>query len=147
MYLNRLIVITFSVPSGQRSLIRSVSSTMNETELGNVTEPHDFSDERLVVLDTSLRCSICKDLINAPVVAPCSHSFCSMVSIDTTFAVKKNSWTIQCIRESLLVNPACPVCRATVSDGQLKKNTTLSEVIEAYRLARYVFTLCSSPCL
>lgn len=92
---------------------------MNEVDLNNVTEPHDFEHAQLVNLDTTLRCSICKDLINVPMFAPCSHSFCSM-----------------CIRESLTVKPECPVCRTATSDGLLKRNTMLSEVVEAYKLAR-----------
>ncbi|KAG8867100.1 E3 ubiquitin-protein ligase rad18 [Serendipita sp. 405] len=55
-------------------------------------------------------------------ITPCSHSFCSL-----------------CIRESLSVAAGkCPVCQTPISDGQLKRNTILAEVSEAYILARDV---------
>jgi E3 ubiquitin-protein ligase RAD18 len=111
---------------------------MNLNELNSVTEPHDFSNQYLVSLDTSLRCSICKDLINVPMFAPCSHSFCSMVIFQINPNRSRLTHSHQCIRESLLVNPTCPVCRAAISDGQLKRNTMLSEIVEAYKLSRSV---------
>lgn len=43
---------------------------------------------------------------------------------------------IQCIRDSLTTKKECPVCRAQTTDGQLKRNTVLSEVMEAYKVAR-----------
>jgi hypothetical protein len=49
-------------------------------DLESITEPHDFQNEELVALDTTIRCGICKDIINIPMIAPCLHSFCSMVS-------------------------------------------------------------------
>ncbi|PVG00212.1 hypothetical protein CPB86DRAFT_729739, partial [Serendipita vermifera] len=88
-------------------------------DLESITEPHDFINEELVALDTTIRCGICKDIINIPMIAPCLHSFCSM-----------------CIRESLSVKAECPVCRTATSDGQLKRNTMLSEISEAYKKAR-----------
>lgn len=111
---------------------------MNEAELNSVAEPHDFSNQHLVSLDTSLRCSICKDLINVPMFAPCSHSFCSMVIFQSNLSGSRLTHSHQCIRESLLVIPTCPICRAAVSDGQLKRNAMLSEIIEAYKLARSI---------
>jgi E3 ubiquitin-protein ligase RAD18 len=126
---------------------RFLPANMNEAELNSVTEPYDFSNEHLVSLDTSLRCSICKDLINVPMFSPCSHSFCSMVIFQSNLNGSRLTHSHQCIRESLLVSPTCPVCRAAVSDGQLKRNTMLSEIVEAYKLARSVPRLLRRSCL
>lgn len=93
---------------------------MDDADLYSITEPNDFSNDQLIKLDSSLRCSICKDLITSPMITPCSHSFCSL-----------------CIRESLTVAAGkCPVCQTTVTDGQLKRNTMLSEISEAYKQTR-----------
>jgi hypothetical protein len=62
---------------------------MNEADLNSVTEPHDFEHDHLVNLDTTLRCSICKELFAIPMMAPCSHSFCSMVK-KFLYSVKSN---------------------------------------------------------
>lgn len=48
-----------------------------------VSDPSDFPETSkapgLRTLDTSLRCTICKESFDAPVTLPCGHCFCSMV--------------------------------------------------------------------
>jgi E3 ubiquitin-protein ligase RAD18 len=111
---------------------------MNEADFTSVTEPHDFEHDHLVNLDTTLRCSICKELFTIPMLAPCSHSFCSMVNGYYHSIQNLILLFTKCIRESLSVKAECPVCRAPTSDGLLKRNTMLSEVVEAYKVARLV---------
>lgn len=72
--------LTFlEVVSGDYALSVPDHETHMNEDLNDVSDPSDFKSEFLQSLDASLRCAICKDIIEAPVMAPCSHSFCSLV--------------------------------------------------------------------
>lgn len=47
----------------------------------DIDDPTDFSYSPLQSLDSSLRCLICSNLFEGPVVLPCGHSFCSLVRV------------------------------------------------------------------
>lgn len=51
---------------------------MNSFE--DISDPTDFENASLRALDMAIRCSVCKEVVNNPVMAPCGHSFCSLVS-------------------------------------------------------------------
>lgn len=50
---------------------------MNSLE--DISDPTDFEDVSLRALDMVIRCPVCKEVVNNPVMAPCGHSFCSLV--------------------------------------------------------------------
>lgn len=48
----------------------------------DVTDATDFVSEEMQALERALRCGVCKDFFDSPVLVPqCGHSFCSMVSL------------------------------------------------------------------
>jgi len=48
----------------------------------DVTDATDFRGEEMQALERALRCGVCKDFFDNPVLVPqCGHSFCSMVSL------------------------------------------------------------------
>lgn len=53
---------------------------MDLSAFPDVTDPSDFSTDNFRKLDSSLRCTICKDFYDGPVVLHCGHTFCSLVS-------------------------------------------------------------------
>ncbi|KAK9460931.1 E3 ubiquitin-protein ligase [Lipomyces oligophaga] len=75
-------------------------------------------------LDSGLRCRICRDFFSAPMMAECSHSFCSL-----------------CIRRSIATTPRseepkCPICRASVVEVRLRRNQSLEELVQWFKTAR-----------
>ena len=73
-------------------------------------------------VEASLRCQICKDFYQAPVITACSHTFCSA-----------------CVRRSLsAVNASrkCPLCRAPFDEHQLRKNVIIEDLVRLFRVAR-----------
>lgn len=73
----------------------------------------------LSALDSSLRCQVCKDFFDTPMMTSCSHSFCSL-----------------CIRRCLAADGKCPACRANEDASKLRRNWALAEVVEAFSRAR-----------
>jgi hypothetical protein len=51
-----------------------------DCKLEDITDPSDFPVDHLKKLDSSLRCPICKDFFDGPVILHCGHTFCSLVS-------------------------------------------------------------------
>lgn len=45
----------------------------------DVTDPSDFLADSFRKLDGSVRCTICKDFYDGPVLLHCGHTFCSLV--------------------------------------------------------------------
>ncbi|RPA82813.1 DNA repair protein rad18 [Ascobolus immersus RN42] len=87
-----------------------------------ITESTDWKDTKvpsLEQLDFSLRCQICKEFLTAPLLTSCGHSFCSL-----------------CIRRTLLHEKHCPVCRIQQSEGNLRKNPALEDVVQAFVKSR-----------
>ena len=76
----------------------------------------------LGAVEAGLRCHICKDFFEAPVITACSHTFCSA-----------------CIRRSLSAVNAqkkCPLCWSQFDERQLRKNTTVEDLVRAFQTAR-----------
>lgn len=84
-------------------------------------DPSDFEISSLRSLDASLRCHICRDFYIAPVILPCSHTFCST-----------------CVRSALDEDTrrSCPSCGRSGIGEILLPNFVLEEVVDQYRLAR-----------
>lgn len=71
--------------------IRSCQNPMFKTDVkelldsADVQDPTDFPPSStapgLRALDSALRCNICQELYEAPVVLTCGHCFCSLVRV------------------------------------------------------------------
>ncbi|KAI5964471.1 RAD18 [Candida theae] len=88
----------------------------------DITDPSDFKHTaipNLAELDVLERCYICKEFFRAPVITGCHHTFCS-----------------QCIREYLITNNLCPLCKTEVYESTLKRDVLLEEIVECYKKIR-----------
>ena len=60
-----------------------VKSGLADLLEADIQDPTDFPTEDtapgLRGLDAALRCKICSELYDAPVILPCGHTFCSLV--------------------------------------------------------------------
>ncbi|KAL2851620.1 postreplication repair E3 ubiquitin-protein ligase rad18 [Aspergillus pseudoustus] len=73
----------------------------------------------LAPLESSLRCQVCKDFFDNPVITSCSHTFCSL-----------------CIRRCLSTEGKCPTCRSSDQELKLRRNWAVQELVEAFTNAR-----------
>ncbi|KAL4883433.1 hypothetical protein BJY04DRAFT_226493 [Aspergillus karnatakaensis] len=73
----------------------------------------------LAPLETSLRCQVCKDFFDNPVITSCSHTFCSL-----------------CIRRCLSTEGKCPTCRSSDQELKLRRNWAVQELVEGFMNAR-----------
>ncbi|KAL4939300.1 Postreplication repair E3 ubiquitin-protein ligase rad18 [Aspergillus oleicola] len=73
----------------------------------------------LAPFESSLRCQVCKDFFNNPVITSCSHTFCSL-----------------CIRRCLSTEGKCPTCRTNDQELKLRRNWVVQEVVEGFKNAR-----------
>ncbi|AAS50414.1 AAR049Cp [Eremothecium gossypii ATCC 10895] len=83
-----------------------------------VTDPSDFAGTtipELADLDSLLRCHICKDMLQTPVLTQCGHTFCSL-----------------CIREYLNKESRCPLCLAELRQNMLQKEFLVGELAACY---------------
>lgn len=88
----------------------------------DVTDPTDWASTklpRLSELDSLKRCYICKEFFTAPVLTVCHHTFCS-----------------QCIRQYLLTNSHCPLCKTELYESSLKRDMLLDEIVTCYKSLR-----------
>ncbi|KAK8161011.1 hypothetical protein BKA80DRAFT_190084, partial [Phyllosticta citrichinensis] len=70
-------------------------------------------------LENALRCQVCKDLFNTPMITSCSHTFCSL-----------------CIRRCFADDGKCPTCRTSDSDSRLRRNWTAQEMVDVWHASR-----------
>ncbi|QPH04595.1 hypothetical protein C2857_001730 [Epichloe festucae Fl1] len=73
----------------------------------------------LAMVDAALRCQVCKDFYQTPMITSCSHTFCSL-----------------CIRRALSSDGKCPLCRAPEQELKLRSNWSMEETVEAFSKAR-----------
>ena len=73
----------------------------------------------LTSLDAALRCQICKDFFDTPVITSCSHTFCSI-----------------CIRRCLSTEGKCPACRSNDQELKLRRNWAVEELVAAFSSGR-----------
>ncbi|TVY43254.1 Postreplication repair E3 ubiquitin-protein ligase, partial [Lachnellula subtilissima] len=74
---------------------------------------------KLSAVEAALRCQVCKDFYENPMITSCSHTFCSL-----------------CIRRALGGNGLCPGCRTPDQEVKLKFNNTVYDMVEAFKAAR-----------
>ncbi|KAG9194644.1 E3 ubiquitin-protein ligase RAD18 [Alternaria panax] len=70
-------------------------------------------------LEAALRCEVCKEFYNNPVITSCSHTFCSI-----------------CIRRCIAVDGKCPSCKTGCSSDKLAPNIAVREVVMRFQEAR-----------
>ncbi|KAK4687159.1 E3 ubiquitin-protein ligase RAD18, partial [Tremellales sp. Uapishka_1] len=107
-----------------------------------VAPPFPTQFPQLKRLDNSLTCEICKETYSGPVSISCGHSFCSQVRLSASAPTDA-----QCIRSSLdaMTKKRCPVCDETTSEGKIRRNRALEEIVDAWELSRpAIYTLTSS---
>ncbi|KAF7596731.1 E3 ubiquitin-protein ligase rad18 [Aspergillus hancockii] len=88
----------------------------------NLPDSTDWLDTPLSLLtplESALRCQVCKDFFDNPVITSCSHTFCSL-----------------CIRRCLSTEGKCPACRSSDQELKLRRNWAVQELVEAFQNAR-----------
>ena len=70
-------------------------------------------------VESALRCQVCKDFFDTPMMTSCSHTFCSL-----------------CIRRCLSNDGKCPACRTADQELKLRRNWTVQELVDAFQSAR-----------
>lgn len=85
----------------------------------DISDPTDFPTNELRQLDASLRCTICGEFYDAPVILACGHCFCSL-----------------CIREHTVRETRCPNCRKSTTEAHFRLNPALEEAVEAWKRSR-----------
>ncbi|KAL1879418.1 hypothetical protein VTK73DRAFT_6950 [Phialemonium thermophilum] len=91
-------------------------------DTSNVPDSTDWMDtplSPLVAVERALRCHVCKDFYDSPMLTSCNHTFCSL-----------------CIRRCLSIDGKCPLCRAADQDSKLRGNWAMREVVEAFVKSR-----------
>lgn len=88
-------------------------------DLPDSTDWLDTPLSLLAPLESSLRCQICKDFYDTPVITTCSHTFCSL-----------------CIRRCLSAEGKCPICRSQDQELKLRGNWVVQELVEHFKNAR-----------
>ena len=87
-----------------------------------IEDPTDWLNTSLssfLPLDNALRCQVCKDLYDTPMITSCSHTFCS-----------------KCIRTCISNDGKCPTCRAAEQASKLRNNFAIEEAVGAFKMAR-----------
>ncbi|KAG8627686.1 hypothetical protein KVT40_003559 [Elsinoe batatas] len=87
-----------------------------------VTDSSDWLQTTLPTfsqLENSLRCQVCKDFFNNPVITSCSHTFCSL-----------------CIRRCISSDGKCPTCRTSDQASKLRQNWAIDDVVATFKAAR-----------
>ena len=88
----------------------------------DVADPSDWLTStipKLAPVDSALRCQVCKDFYDTPMITSCSHTFCSL-----------------CIRRCLTNDGKCPTCRAPDQELRLRRNWTVQEIVDTFKIAR-----------
>ncbi|KAL8673897.1 MAG: hypothetical protein Q9168_001717 [Polycauliona sp. 1 TL-2023] len=96
---------------------------MNTTATSlDIADPSDWlktTVPKLAPVESALRCQVCKDFFDTPMITSCSHTFCSL-----------------CIRRCLTNDGKCPVCRTADQELRLRRNWAVQEIVEAFQVAR-----------
>ena len=95
---------------------------MNDPFSKTVSDPSEWEGTKLSSLkelDSLQRCYICKEFLKAPVITSCNHTFCSY-----------------CIREYLISNNKCPLCKSEQLESNLKRVILLEEIVLCFSKLR-----------
>lgn len=92
---------------------------MSHSDVADSTDWLSTPLSSLSSLESALRCQVCKDFYETPMITSCSHTFCSL-----------------CIRRVLSSDSKCPLCRASEQEIKLRSNWSMEEAVEAFKKAR-----------
>ena len=70
-------------------------------------------------LEAALRCEVCKEFYENPVITTCSHTFCSL-----------------CIRRCISKDEKCPVCNTVCQASRLLPNYAVRDIVNRFQMAR-----------
>ncbi|KAK6586909.1 hypothetical protein PZA11_000199 [Diplocarpon coronariae] len=90
-----------------------------DDELEDSTDWLETPLRSLAAVDSALRCQVCKDFYQTPMITSCSHTFCSL-----------------CIRRCLSNDGQCPACRTKDQEFKLRHNAAMEDLVEAFRKGR-----------
>jgi len=115
----------------------------------DVQDPTDFPPAStapgLRALDSTLRCNICQELYEAPVVLTCGHCFCSLVRVTVPISaphlITKPPF-LQCARTQLGEKPTCPTCWKETTIISFRVNLAMEQAVTAWKDARHVLRHC-----
>jgi E3 ubiquitin-protein ligase RAD18 len=88
----------------------------------DIADSTDWLDTPLSIvapLESALRCQVCKDFFDNPVITSCCHTFCSL-----------------CIRRCLSSEGKCPACRSPDQELKLRRNWAVQELVDSFKNAR-----------
>ena len=91
----------------------------NHSDVADPTDWLQTPTPQLDQVEVALRCQVCKDFFDTPMITSCSHTFCSL-----------------CIRRCLTNDGNCPICRAPDQEIKLRRNCTVEELVSVFQLAR-----------
>ncbi|KAJ5948625.1 Postreplication repair E3 ubiquitin-protein ligase rad18 [Penicillium verhagenii] len=91
----------------------------NSHEITDSTDWLDTPLKLLAPLESALRCQVCKDFYDTPMITSCSHTFCSL-----------------CIRRCLSSDGRCPACREGDQVLKLRRNWAVQELLNTFNTAR-----------
>ncbi|KAL8853525.1 MAG: hypothetical protein Q9221_001684 [Calogaya cf. arnoldii] len=97
----------------------------------DIADPSDWlktTAPKLAPVEAALRCQVCKDFFDTPMITSCSHTFCSL-----------------CIRRCLTNDGKCPVCRTADQELRLRRNWAIQEIVEAFQIARPSLSSLATP--
>lgn len=100
----------------------------NSFAVSDSTDWLQTSTPQLAQVEAALRCQVCKDFYDTPMITSCSHTFCSL-----------------CIRRCLTTDGKCPLCRAPDQELRLRRNCTVEELVEVFQIARPALILSGKP--
>ncbi|WAQ82790.1 hypothetical protein PtA15_3A154 [Puccinia triticina] len=110
-------------------------------QLSLVSAPEDFPPElsTLSGLDSALRCPVCKEFYQAPVIIhiqKCCHTFCS-ACIRTCFNNNSNNHKIGATGLGGVGNSQrCPICKVEAQEEKIKPVPTLESAVISWQDAR-----------
>ncbi|KAF5589558.1 e3 ubiquitin ligase RAD18 [Fusarium subglutinans] len=99
--------------------VRTVAPPMANHDVPDSTDWLTTPLTALAVVESALRCQICKDFYKTPMITTCCHTFCSL-----------------CIRRALSNEGKCPLCRASEQELKLRSNWAMEEAVQAFINAR-----------
>lgn len=90
-------------------------------DISKVTSSFDWPGQmkELRVLDSLLRCQICRSYFETCMTTSCSHNFCS-----------------RCVRNSMTVEAKCPLCFKETAEPSLRKNILMDEIVQVFQQLR-----------